>query len=76
MAYALIDPNWNEGDLVVFATVAANKEACIERAETCDDVSLYSGGSKFPLPDGTRGSIKSLESHGFRIAKIEIKILT
>lgn len=74
MAFALIDPNWNEGDLVVLETVAANEQAAVDLAETDKGVSLWSGYSEFPLPGGTRGSIESLRRHGFRIAEIEISI--
>lgn len=74
MPWALIDPNWNEGDVVVLETVAANRQACVDLAETDRGVSLWSGYSEFPLPTGTRGSIVALEAHGYRIAEIEIII--
>lgn len=74
MPFALIDPNWNEGDLVVLETVAANREAAIELAETDKGVALWSGYSEYPLPKGTRGSIETLQRHGYRIAEVEITI--
>lgn len=74
MPWALIDPNWNEGDLVVLETVAENREAAINLAETDKGVALWSGYSEFPLPHGTRGSIAKLEAHGYRIAEITITI--
>ena len=74
MPYALIDPNFNEGDEVCLSTVAANKEAAIELAETSKEVSLYSGYSEFPMPNGTRGRIDTLKQFGFRIAEVEITI--
>lgn len=74
MAWALIDPNCNEGDVVVLGTVAANRDAAVDLAETTKDVGLWSGYSEFPLPNGTRGSLSDLEAYGYRIAEIDITI--
>ena len=74
MAWALIDPNWDEGDVVVLETVAANRDAAVDLAETDKGVALWSGYSEFPLPAGTRGSIATLEAYGYRVAEINITL--
>lgn len=76
LPYALIDPNYNEGDEVVLSTVAANREAAVDLAVRSKEVSLWSGFSEHPLPAGTLGNLQSLEMYGFRIAEIAIEIIT
>lgn len=72
--YALIDPNWGEGERVVPGTIAGSREEAQYLAEMNPAVAMYSGYSEFPFPVGTRGKIERLEKQGYRIAEVEIVI--
>lgn len=72
--WAVIDPNW--GDPVVIPETVRDTDIEAERAFLKSSrFSLYHGGSEFPLPHGTQGSMAKARKFGnFRVAKISITI--
>lgn len=73
MTFALIDPNWGE-PLVVLTTIREAEEDAWDAACWCEEFSLYSGASSYPLPGGTKGSRERLESHGFKVLPVNVEV--
>lgn len=73
--FALIDPMWGEGPRVITDTIRDTEEEAWTAACDCREVSLYSGWSEFPYPNGTKGTRERLESFGFRVKPIRMEIL-
>lgn len=71
--YVVIDPNWGEPKSV-FSTVRPSIEEAWLAAETDPTLSLYSGYSEFPLPNGTPGKRDLLQKQGYKVGKIKVSI--
>ena len=74
--FAVADPNWGEGQVVLTSTIAEAPEQAIEKALLTDErgASLYSGASLMWTPPH-KGSWLSMQRHGYRIVKIDIQIV-
>ncbi|NDV50174.1 hypothetical protein [Salipiger sp. PrR003] len=68
--YALIDPNWGQPKAIA-STRRETVEDAWAAAILCEEASLYSGRSQFPLPNGTPGKRSRLEASGYRVLPVD-----
>lgn len=74
--WAVIDPNWGE-PFVIVGTVRETAQEAEAAFLKMPEYSLYHGGSEYPWPNGTVGSMSKAQKFGsFRLAKISITEVT
>lgn len=72
--WCVFDPNWGEGPIPLVTTIGHSAEEAKNRAINTDErgAMMYSGYSKYPLPNGTPGSWEKLSMHGYRVRQVTI----
>lgn len=71
--FAVIDPNWGDPQPIL-ETISDTQNGARDLAANLKELSPYSG-AEFYVSGNKSGSWKKLESHGFSVSEIEIKII-
>lgn len=74
--FAVADPNWGEGQVVLTSTIAESPEQAIGKAILTDErcANMYSGASMICVPP-MPGNWLRMQGFGYRIVKIDIQIV-